>query len=388
MKIVPLLCLLGLPCGFFALGCTSGKSSPPPPVAPTITSQPSSQTAKIGDQVTVTVSATGTGTLTYQWTWNGIVVSGATGPSYTTPAVVPSDNQSLLAVNVTNSVGSITSSPAVLTVSGAPRPPKLGDQRFKDVDAFPPGVLYTFGTVVEATETISAGVGTTLCIGVPFAIPPDGNPLVGGWTISYGPMPQGGPNRTITYLNGDMGHLQLALQNFDTPDTVIGSFDLDARENNWAMEVLQVQDPAGGYTYGSQTLAPENLQAAITQEGAAGRVVTAISLDGGQATYISYGWKQDPSTVYETSVLTATKDTVASVATALAQAGYIITATGGNDLDGFILVGTRVKGDTTPRPLKITQIPHPDRGYAPVASIALLDSTTNKISKILWIYEM
>jgi hypothetical protein len=41
------------------------------------------------------------------------------------------------------------------------------------------------------------------------------------------------------------------------------------------------------------------------------------------------------------------------VATSLAQAGYIITAAGGNYADGILLVGTRVKGDSMGRPIII-----------------------------------
>jgi hypothetical protein len=40
---------------------------------------------------------------------------------------------------------------------------------------------------------------------------------------------------------------------------------------------------------------------------------------------------------------------VLSAATILANDGYIISAFGGNDTDGFILIGTRVQGDSLPR---------------------------------------
>ena len=36
----------------------------------------------------------------------------------------------------------------------------------------------------------------------------------------------------------------------------------------------------------------------------------------------------------------------------MAGEGYIISAFGGNDIDGYLLVGMRVQGDTLPRPIE------------------------------------
>ena len=60
--------------------------------APTITTQPKSQTIKSGKTATMSVVATGTAPLTYQW-YKGASgtttspISGATSASYTTPAL-------------------------------------------------------------------------------------------------------------------------------------------------------------------------------------------------------------------------------------------------------------------------------------------------------------
>jgi len=43
---------------------------------------------------------------------------------------------------------------------------------------------------------------------------------------------------------------------------------------------------------------------------------------------------------------------VLSAATNMASQGYIISAFGGNDTDGYILVGMRVQGDNLPRPIE------------------------------------
>jgi hypothetical protein len=135
------------------------------------------------------------------------------------------------------------------------------------------------------------------------------------------------------------------------------------------------------------TVAPADFQAAATQEGAQGRVITATSYDvNGNVYYISYGWRNDPSTVYEAQVATATLATMATVATNLANQGYIITATGSQDAhDGVngpvLLVGTRVQGDTMPRPVLVVPgggdpTPIFKQGYAVVGVADNLPSRT------------
>lgn len=90
------------------------------PVAPSVTTQPSSQTVTIPATATFTVAASGTAPLTYQWKRNGVVVSGATAASYTTPATSTSDNGASFTVTVSNSAGSVNSNPATLTAATAP----------------------------------------------------------------------------------------------------------------------------------------------------------------------------------------------------------------------------------------------------------------------------
>src|SRR5439155_1723106 len=63
-------------------------------VAPSITTQPASQTVTAGQTATFTVVAAGTAPLTYQWKKNGTAISGATSSSYSTPASTSSDNSS------------------------------------------------------------------------------------------------------------------------------------------------------------------------------------------------------------------------------------------------------------------------------------------------------
>ena len=84
---------------------------------PTITTQPANRTVKVGKTAKFSVTATGFKPLSYQWRKNGIDIAGATGASYTTPPTTPADNGSLFSVVVSNSMGSVTSSDAVLTVN-------------------------------------------------------------------------------------------------------------------------------------------------------------------------------------------------------------------------------------------------------------------------------
>lgn len=83
--------------------------------APSITTQPLSQTANVGGAVSFTVAATGTSPLSYQWRKDGTAISGATGASYTIASVASGDAGSY-SVLVSNSAGSVTSSSASLTV--------------------------------------------------------------------------------------------------------------------------------------------------------------------------------------------------------------------------------------------------------------------------------
>jgi hypothetical protein len=88
-------------------------------VAPSIATQPASQTVTAGQTVTFSVTAAGTAPLLYQWKKNGTVISGATSSSYTTPATVVSDNNANFTVTVTNSVSNVSSNAATLSVNPA-----------------------------------------------------------------------------------------------------------------------------------------------------------------------------------------------------------------------------------------------------------------------------
>src|SRR6202030_4161861 len=83
-------------------------------VAPSITTQPISQTAVAGQTATFLVAASGETPLTYQWRKNGTSINGATSTTYTTPAAATSDSGSQFSVVVSNSAGNVTSNVAIL----------------------------------------------------------------------------------------------------------------------------------------------------------------------------------------------------------------------------------------------------------------------------------
>src|SRR5271168_4192748 len=100
-------------------GCAAGfeGAKPQPPL---IISQPGNQTVTVGQTATFAVNASGTGPLSYQWYVNGVPINGATSSTYTTPPTTSSQSGSVYTVTVSNSVGSVTSNPATLTVTVIP----------------------------------------------------------------------------------------------------------------------------------------------------------------------------------------------------------------------------------------------------------------------------
>ena len=93
-------------------------SAPPAQVAPTITTQPQTQSVQNGMAATFSVSAQGGGPYTYQWSRNGTPITGATAASYTTPNVALADSADVLRVSVANDKGTVTSDAAAVLVDG------------------------------------------------------------------------------------------------------------------------------------------------------------------------------------------------------------------------------------------------------------------------------
>ena len=141
------------------------------------------------------------------------------------------------------------------------------------------------------------------------------------------------------------------LQSVSTPNVVITSIDLDEglckdMAASWVATV-----PPGQFDYRLEEVAQDQVQATVAADGAESRIVTAATFDdaSGQVILISYGWQGDTTTVYEAQTVVATPQDVVSQAFNLGNAGYFISAFGGNHTDGYLLIGMRVQGDTLPR---------------------------------------
>lgn len=120
-------------------------SLPPPPVAPTITTQPTAVSVTAGASATFSVVASGTAPLTYQWRKNGTAITGATAASFSL-ANAQAGDAGIYSVVVSNVAGSATSVGAQLTVTSIPPPPP------------PPPTTAVF----QAENAIRSGTGTIL----------------------------------------------------------------------------------------------------------------------------------------------------------------------------------------------------------------------------------
>ena len=123
------------------------------PVSPSITTSPTNQTVTAGQTATFMVVAAGTAPLSYQWQRNGVNIAGATAASYTAPATTASDNGSTFAVVVSNSVGTVTSAAATLTVSASPVGPSITTSPTNQTVT--PGQTATFTVVAAGTAPLS-----------------------------------------------------------------------------------------------------------------------------------------------------------------------------------------------------------------------------------------
>ncbi len=330
--------------------------------------------------LTASFSVTATGSsLQYQWYRSDAPILGATGSTYTTPATTFADTGSSFQVTVSNSISAVSSDAATLTVTA--RAPMAGDLRFQLVDA--PSTVNGWGNAGTGLSTAVPGRGSfwySPTIGTPLYVGSAGNcapPSTAGnsggygcaWFYSVDPfLPTADGALTHGYAGDFYDNFQTDLQTGvfgggsvdpGAPGSVITSLDLEAANNLFGLSWVQpTPTPSGGpaaqpasYLVEQNTVAAADLQAAVTLAGASGRVVTAVSNNAGPITYLAYGWQADPSSVYEAQAVTASTAGAPAAAAALAAQGYIITAIGQADSSGgLLLVGTRVHGDTLPRP--------------------------------------
>lgn len=90
--------------------------------APFISSQPQSTTAALGDVVSFTVGVSGVQPFFYEWMADGVVISGAISSSYSYTVSQLNDDGRNFTCKISNSLGTIISSGALLTVTSNTRP--------------------------------------------------------------------------------------------------------------------------------------------------------------------------------------------------------------------------------------------------------------------------
>ena len=390
---------------FAVSGCGSGAGdgtgAPSVPViAAAISDQPANQNIPMGLTATFAVTATGS-PLQYQWAKNGVAITGATGSSYTTPATSFADTGASFTVAVSNSDGTVTSDAASLIVTA--RAPMAGDLRFQQVDA--PSTVNGWGmegfglsTFLSgrAAQTFSPSVGTPLWVGSAgnCAVPPVTNGLGCAWAYSEVPFTVSSSSPTLLAgygsdsfdeLEADLLNTAWPAQNGASPASaasVITSLDLEPDSALFAVSWIQSAQQTS-FELEQNTVPAATLQAAAAQEGANSRVITAISNNAGEITYLSYGWQADTATLYEAQVVTTSTANAPMAAASLAAQGFIITAMGQADSNGnILLVGTRVQGDTLARPFVAAQGTAAtesmmQQGYALIGVIVNLSNPAN-----------
>ena len=198
------------------VGCGGDMASSPSPSAgvPAIRTHPSSRTVAPGQTATFSARATGDGPLTYQWERNETAISGATSASYTTSPVTAADNGARFRVVVSNSVGSATSNPATLSVSGVTAATAV------DVVTYHNDVARTGQNLNEAVLT-PANVNSTT-FGKLRSLPVDGK--VDAQPLYLAQLAIGGATRNVLYVATEHGSVY--------------AFDADAGTQLWQVSAL------------------------------------------------------------------------------------------------------------------------------------------------------
>ena len=280
------------------------------------------------------------------------------------------------------------------------RSPSLNDFRFQGVGA-------DMSTVGQENGAFGGGGGYSITAAWGSPIELGNGACVPGYTIEncewffHDYLYTAGQSRDTTagYDSGaltdlnNFPNLTRGTDDLSAPNLVIRS--LDVQPANDAFAVAFISSPSvAGFQPSLQHMQVSDLPAFAASEGLKGRVVTALSLDSPTTCYVfSYGWANDPNSIYETSVEPVTRDTVASVAQNMAAEGYVITAfgAGGQPNFGWYMVGTRLEGSTTPRPIFVSSPDRPSdalyysQGYVDVVTI--YDSPTVTSSTRIWVVE-
>jgi hypothetical protein len=131
-------------------------------VAPTIVTPPMAQPARVGGTVNFSVSAAGSLPLTYQWFFNDTNVIAGAGDSVLRLTSIQTSQSGTYAVVVTNLVGSVTSSPVMLTVAPAAVVTNCTEATLRASLGLGGIVTFACDGTIRLGSTITFGVDTIL----------------------------------------------------------------------------------------------------------------------------------------------------------------------------------------------------------------------------------
>lgn len=210
--------------------------------SPSIVTQPETQSAAVGGSVSFSVGATGDAPLAYQWLKDEVEIAGATNASLTV-AGIQAGSAGNYTVVVSNAVGSVTSNPAALIVTG-----------------LPPSIV-----TPPAAQTVPAGSNVNL------AVVAAGSPVLSyQWRRDTVPLP-GATLSTLSLPDVQSGQAGLY-------DVVVTNSVNSATSAPAAVNVT----PAG----------PTILTSPLTQSATGGTVVTFTVLARGSAP-LGYQWRKN-----------------------------------------------------------------------------------------------
>jgi hypothetical protein len=213
--------------------------------APTITTQPGSQTVTAGQPAVFTVTADGNPTPSYQWQRDGQNISGATGTTYTMTTTLLADSGATITVVISNGLGSLTSNSTSLTVNPAPVAPAITTQ--------------PLATTVQAGQLASFSV---LATGTA--------PLTYQWRKNSSAVPTGGTTSTFSIASAqvsDAGTYDVVINNLTNQPVTSNGVALTVNPapvapsiNTQPLDVAAVEGNSASFTVVASGSAPLSYQ--------------------------------------------------------------------------------------------------------------------------------
>jgi hypothetical protein len=264
-------------------GVVSGTAASPSAAPPSITTQPASQIVAVGGIAVFGVTVRGSAPLHYQWQKNGVSIPGATTPTYATPATRASDDNSQFRAAVSNSIGTVISSIATLTVSSASLPLRVTTSQLPE------------GTVAAAYSSSVSAIGGSA-------------PYV--WSLLTGALPAGltlTADGNITGTPATAGVFRFAVQVCDAVGSSSAELSIGI---GMPTPAISITSPAEGATISG------TISITGTASDTAGLSVVQVSIDNGS--YSNASGTNNWSFSLDTNSLSNGLHTISATATDIA----------------------------------------------------------------------